>query len=97
MTRLLNGVAIAAVLAIAAPAWAQGTSPSTQAPDASMSPTTSATPPMHRHVRAHHSTHHAHAAHGRMAHGSKSTANSLNRAELIRLRAGAAPPYPPSR
>jgi hypothetical protein len=92
MKHLLNGVAIAALLAIAAPVWAQGTAPT--APAASTPSTTSATPPMHRHARAHH--HASHATHGRMAHGSPSVANQLNRAELSRLQTGAPPSSPPA-
>jgi len=87
MKHLLNGVAIAALLAIAAPVWAQGMAPSTSAPAASMPSTTSATPPMHRHARAHHATHGTHG----MAHGSAAVADSttqLNRAELAKVQAG---------
>jgi hypothetical protein len=65
--------------------------PSTAAP---MSETTSATPPKHRHARAHHvvSTHQMLHAHGPTS-GSDTT-EQLNQAELARLQAGA-PPMPP--
>ena len=60
-------------------------------PPPSASDTTSATPPTHRHARAHHATH------GTMAHGPKSvtdTASQLNQAELARLQQGAPPMAP---
>ena len=60
-------------------------------PATSPSDTTSATPPAHRHARAHHATH------GRMAHGPKSptdTTTQLNQAELTRLQQGAPPSAP---
>jgi hypothetical protein len=72
--------------------------PSAGAPPPSMSDTTSAMPPKHRHARA--------TSHGKMAgHRGKgpqltgSTANQLNREELARLQAGnfsnpTAPPAP---
>jgi hypothetical protein len=66
------------------------------APPPSASDTTSATPPTHRHARAHHATHGT-MAHGTMAHGPKSvtdTAAQLNQAELARLQQGAPPMAP---
>jgi hypothetical protein len=65
-------------------------------PPPSASDTTSATPPTHRHARAHHATHGT-MAHGTMAHGPKSvtdTAAQLNQAELARLQQGAPPMAP---
>jgi len=65
------------------------------APPPSASDTTSATPPTHRHARAHHATHGT--AHGTMAHGPRSvtdTAAQLNQAELARLQQGAPPMAP---
>ena len=66
----------------------------TAAPPPSMSETTSATPPVHRHARAHHvvSTHQMLHAHGPKS-GTDTTAQ-LNQAELARLQQGA-PPMPP--
>jgi hypothetical protein len=66
----------------------------TAAPPPSMSETTSATPPVHRHERAHHvvSTHQMLHAHGPKS-GTDTTAQ-LNQAELARLQSGA-PPMPP--
>ena len=64
-------------------------------PPPSASDTTSATPPTHRHARAHHATHGT--AHGTMAHGPRSvtdTAAQLNQAELARLQQGAPPMAP---
>jgi hypothetical protein len=74
-------------------------------PSPTPSDTTSATPPTHRHARAHHATHGT-MAHGTMAHGPKSvtdTTAQLNQAELARLQQGAPPmapqmaPPPPQR
>jgi hypothetical protein len=120
MKHLLSSVAVAAVLAIAAPVWAQGggnpigtpgpnpggpglTPYSTGAPPpaaapSSMSDTTSAMPPKHRHARAHHAMHGKMAGH-RAPQLTGSTANQLNQEELARLQAGnylnpAAPPGP---
>jgi hypothetical protein len=66
----------------------------TAAPPPSMSETTSATPPVHRHARAHHvvSTHQMLHTHGPKS-GTDTTAQ-LNQAELARLQSGA-PPMPP--
>jgi hypothetical protein len=71
-----------------------GGAPPTSAPPPSMSGTTSATPPMHRHARAHHvvSTHELLHAHGPKS-GTDTTAQ-LNQAELARLQSGAPPPPP---
>jgi hypothetical protein len=68
--------------------------PPTSAPPPSMSETTSATPPVHRHARAHHvaSTHQMLHAHGPKS-GTDTTAQ-LNQAELARLQAGAPPMAP---
>ena len=72
------------------------------APGPMAAPPTSATPPVHRHARAHHgvSTHQMLHAHGPKS-GTDTTAQ-LNQAELARLQAGAppmapqmAPPPPP--
>lgn len=93
MNRLLSGVAVAAVLAIAAPSWAQ--SSGAPAPGAAMPPpasTSSAMPPMSRPAR-HHAMHAGTMHHGR--HGPASatdTTAQLNRAELARLQGGAPPP-----
>ena len=96
MKHLLNGVAIAAVLAIAAPAWAQApmtpTSPSKAAPKAAAPATPAAGAPAapmaskQRHKRGSH----------RMARrgGAPSMTDQLNREELARIQGGA-PPMPP--
>jgi len=91
MKYLLNGVAVAAALAIAAPAWAQNpSSGSAPAPAAN-----SAMPP------AHHAVRHAkamHAFHKGMAHKAGLTGDTtaqLNREELARLQAGGPPTPPP--
>jgi hypothetical protein len=70
-----------------------GGAPPTSAPPPSMSETTSATPPMHRHARAV-STHQLLHAHGPKS-GTDTTAQ-LNHAELARLQAGGAPMPPPA-
>ena len=84
MKHILSGVAIAAALALSAPAWAQG-----DAGGASSMPNeTSATPAKHRHARTvHHMTHGRPAMHTR-ATGGDNVANQLNEQELSRLQAG---------
>jgi hypothetical protein len=96
MKHLLNGVAIAAALAIAAPAWAQApmtpTSPSKAAPKAAATATPEAGAPMaskQRHKRGSH----------RMARrggrgGAPSMTDQLNREELARIQGGGAPMPP---
>jgi hypothetical protein len=105
MKHLLNGIAIAAALALAAPAWAQGggnpmgmPGPSPGGPgltsySSGQTPSSSATPSRHRHAR--HATH----ATRRGPQLTGSTAGQLNQEELGRLQAGnfsnpAAPPAP---
>jgi hypothetical protein len=100
MKHLLNGVAIAAALAIAAPAWAQApmtpTAPSKAAPKAAAPASPAAGAPMapmasmaskQRHKRGPH----------RMAKrgGAPSMTDQLNREELARIQGGGAPPPPP--
>ncbi|HEY1259777.1 MAG TPA: hypothetical protein VGF34_11055 [Stellaceae bacterium] len=107
MKHLLNGVAIAAVFAIAAPVWAQnpsgGNAMGTPGPNpggpgltpystgGAPPPATSAAPPMHRHAKA---------MHHKMAHRgpalSGDTTAQLNREELARIQAGnmSNPPAP---
>lgn len=83
MKHLLNGVAIAAALAIAVPAWAQNAPMSPSAPKAAAPAATmpaAASGQKHRAVR-HHATRH----HGRMASGDSMT-RQLNREELSRLQ-----------
>jgi len=93
MKHLLNGVAIAAALAIAAPAWAQAPmTPSSGAPKAAAAPAAAAAPTAskQRHKRAYH-----HAARkGKMAPGEMMT-EQLNREELARLQGGGGPPPAP--
>jgi len=74
MKHLWNGVAIAAVLAIAVPAWAQPAPPPT---GASTAP--AATTQMHRPMRPHHWT---------KGSGDAMT-DRLNREELARIQGGA--------
>jgi hypothetical protein len=89
MKHLLNGVVIAAALAIAAPAWAQApmtpkaAAPAAPAASAPMAPMAS---PM-RHKRGMH--------HMAMHHGMMSTTDQLNREELARIQGGGAAPMPP--
>jgi hypothetical protein len=103
MKHLLNGVAVAAVLAIAGPALAQqggnsmgmpGPNPGGPVPYTSPQsppPTTSATPPVHqpKHPVAHTRAMHAH--HKRMASEAGLTGDTtaqLNREELARINSG---------
>lgn len=99
MKHLLNGVAIAAALALATPAFAQAPAPAAapmtpSAPKAAAAPAAAAKPPakqMHRPMR--HMARHHHMM--RMAPGDAMT-EQLNREELARLQGGGmAPPPPP--
>jgi hypothetical protein len=83
MKHLLNGVALAAALAIAVPAWAQNAPMSPSAPKAAAPAATmpAAARQKHRAVR-HHATRH----HGRMARSGDSMTQELNREELSRLQ-----------
>ena len=88
MKHLLNGVAIAAALAIAVPAWAQST-PMTPAPKAAAAAPAAAMP-----AQKHHAVHHSTMArHGKMMSktGGVSTTQNLNREELSRIQGGAVP------
>jgi hypothetical protein len=109
MKQLLNGVAIAAALVIAAPVWALAQTPAAQGPRSgptprvpSSAPAAAAAPaampaaaPMtaQRHKRMHHM------GHAKTGPGDAST-EQLNREELARLQGGgapaAAPPPPPA-
>jgi hypothetical protein len=89
MKHLMNGIAIVAALAIAAPVWAQSgapMTPSSRAPAAASAP---APAPMATKARAKRVTHRRMARHGkaRMA-GSDSMANQLNTQELQRVGGG---------
>ena len=92
MKHLLNGVAIAAALAIAAPAWAQAPmTPSTPAKPAAAAPTAP--------KQAHHRPMRHHMAKGgkmrKMAAGDQMT-EQLNREELARIQGGAPAAAPAS-
>jgi hypothetical protein len=95
MKHLLNGIAIAAALAIVAPAWAQAPmTPNAAAPAAPKAAAPAAGAPMApmaskmRHKRG---------AMHRMARrgGGESTTDQLNREELARIQGGGAAPPPP--
>jgi hypothetical protein len=100
MKHLLNGVAIAAVLAISAPAWAQNTNapmtPAAPAPAKPMAKKPMAKKPMHMAMRHH--WHHAWHHHWRHHAGGDAMTEQLNREELARIQGGnmSAPPPPPS-
>ena len=95
MKHLLNGVAIAAALAIAVPAWAQApASPAAPAAPAAGAPAPAAGAPMapmagkQRHKRMHR----------RMMSRrgpAESTTDQLNREELARIQGGGMPGSPP--
>jgi len=89
MKHLLNGVAIAAVLAIAAPVWAQAPAPVTSGPTAGQPSRTSGMP---KAGTASATTKHRH--HVRPA--APSEADQLNAQELSQLQSGAAMPPPPT-
>ncbi len=100
MKHLLNGVAIAALLAIAAPAWAQAPAPAAPAPAAPAAAPTTAAPnaaapmaPMAGKQRHKRMMHHTMAKRGA---GDNAT-DQLNREELARIQgAPASPPPPPT-
>jgi hypothetical protein len=101
MKHLLNGVAIAAALAIAAPVWAQ-TSPTAPAPapsggtDMSSGTTSGTTMKKHRKARAHHTAsamHHT-GKKGKAMSSGEMTTEQLNRQELARVTGGAPAPMP---
>jgi hypothetical protein len=105
MKHLLNGVAIAAALAFAAPVWAQQQpqyNPATPGATGTGAPMTPApAEPSSATIPAHHAMHHAHAMHAhhmrmaKQAHAAGDTTAALNRQELARIQSGA-PPVPPS-
>lgn len=93
--KILSGVAIAAALAIAAPAWAQNapmspSGPRAAAPAAAMP---SAAPVQRHRAMRHHGMmmHHAAMHHGRMMRSGGSTTRDLNRQELARIQGGMPP------
>jgi hypothetical protein len=96
MKHLLNGVAIAAALAIAAPAWAQ-TAPMTpgapKAPPAASAPAPAAKAPA---AKRHRATRHARGSKAKASRGDQMT-EQLNREELARIQGGGAPAGPPPR
>jgi hypothetical protein len=98
MKYLLNGVAIAAALAIAAPAWAQNAAPAKMAPaPAAMAPAPAAqggampmaSKQMHKRRPMRMARH---KRGGHMAAGADAATEQLNRDELARLQGGAPPP-----
>ena len=103
MKHLLNGVAIAAALAIAAPVWAQApASPSSppKAPPAAAAPAGAKMAPMAGAPMApmagkqkHKRMHRAMARRGMMRGGGDMMTDQLNRDELARIQGGA--PMPP--
>src|SRR5438093_13737766 len=99
MKHLLNGVAIAAALAIAAPVWAQAPmTPSSSSPPkpAAAAPAAPAAAPAAPAAKQAHKRPMRHAAkRGRMARG-ESTTQQLNRQELARVQ-GAPMAPPPAR
>ncbi|HEV2335713.1 MAG TPA: hypothetical protein VGS13_09475 [Stellaceae bacterium] len=91
MKHLLNGVAIAAALAIAAPAWAQApaapAAPSAAAPMAGAPMAPMAGKQRHKRMMRRHMT--------RRGAPAESTTDQLNREELARIQGAAPPPSPP--
>ncbi|HVC50858.1 MAG TPA: hypothetical protein VND87_02430 [Stellaceae bacterium] len=88
MKNLLNGVAIAAVLAITAPAWAQNAPMTPAAPAMPMAkkPMMAKRPMMHHHMAGRHHWHHHWVRH----HAGDDMTEQLNREELARLMHGGA-------
>ena len=97
MRYLLNGVTIAAALAIAAPVWAQTGAPMTapmspSAPAARMAPDTSeATAPSPHRARHHRMVRHATRTRMSGKAGPDNIAGQLNQQELSRLQGSGAP------
>ena len=89
MKHLLNGVAIAAALAIAAPAWAQA--PMTPAKSAPTAAAPAAGAPMAKMTQRHKRGMKKMAA---KRGGAMSMTDQLNREELARIQAGGAPMAP---
>jgi hypothetical protein len=101
MKHLLNGVAIAAALAIAAPAWAQAPMTPSAAPKSApaAAPAAAAPAPMaskqrHKRTKPGWGNRAARRGGARMAPGDAMT-EQLNREELARLQGGGAPPPAP--
>jgi hypothetical protein len=104
MKRVWNGIAVAAVLVMAVPAWAQN--PSAGNPVGTLGPNpggpgltpytggvpapaeTSATPPVHHAVRHARAMHHFHKHMAAQAQLSGDTTAQLNREELARIQSG---------
>ncbi len=91
MKHLLNGVAIAAALVIAAPAWAQAPATPTSPAAPSAAAPTAPMAPMQRHKRP---MHHQRERIAKTA-GDAMT-DQLNREELTHLQGGGAAPPPPA-
>ena len=100
MNHLLNGTALAAALAIAAPVWAQTTaptipsSPPSPAPAAAAPASPKATSTRHKRMDVHrHAYHHAHGYHAqhRVSISRGDIANRLNAQELGRVGSSSAP------
>jgi len=103
MNHLLNGTALAAALAIAAPVWAQTTAPTI--PSSPPSPAPAAAAPaspkatstrhkrmdVHRHAYHHAYYHHAHGYHAQHRVSRGDIANRLNAQELGRVGSSSAP------
>jgi hypothetical protein len=93
MKHLLNGVAIAAALAIAVPAWAQAPAAAPAAPAAAAPSAGAPMAPMAGKQR------HKRVMHRRMMSKrggpAESTTDQLNREELARLQGGGMPGSPP--
>lgn len=103
MKHLLNGVAIAAALAIAAPAWAQAPmTPSAPKAPAAAAPAPAAAAPMKATKAGKHHRMMRHAArHGKAKGSGDQMTEQLNREELARIQGGAPapagmPPGPPN-
>jgi len=97
MKHLLNGVAIAAVLALATPVLAQNapmtpSTPPKAAPAPAPAPAPKAQPPM---ATKKPPMHHMAMRHNRPWSGDDKMTEELNRQELARLTGGGAPPPPP--
>jgi hypothetical protein len=97
MKHLLNGFAIAAALAIAAPVWAQAPMTPSAPKAAAEAPSTYAPPAKHaykqRHKRPmHYAARHGHKRYARGGGGGDQMTDQLNREELARIQGGGGAP-----
>ena len=95
MKHLLNGVAIAAALAIATPVWAQAPTSTAPAAPAAAPAAPMAGMPAPSAKQRHHRRPMRHMARRGMMRSGEASTQQLNREELSRVQGMSAPPPPP--